>query len=265
MTRFLLAILSLMLFLPAASDAQLSVQGGLGREFVMQAGEFYEGSLQIYNSSDEMLQGRAYQTDYAFFADGTNQFPESNTLPRSNAAWIHFAPEEFSAPPREYTLINYTVQVPTDDALTGSYWSVIMIEPVTGLPSSDSESEEQVLLVNAIIRHAIQFVVTVGETGEKAIALNGSLRSNQDNLPLLQVELENTGQVWLRPDCWAEFYSDKGELLDRLESAPIRVYPGCSVSHKFDLSYPNGDYYALVVIDNGDGKVWGAQYNLSLR
>jgi len=43
----------------------------------------------------------------------------------------------------------------------------------------------------------------------------------------------------------------------------MRIYPGTSVRHKIDLSsLPGGKYMALVVADNGDEYIFGAQYTL---
>ena len=81
---------------------------------------------------------------------------------------------------------------------------------------------------------------------------------------LLQIDLENTGEFLVRPSVWAEIYDSAGELTGRRTSDPLRIYPGCSVRHKFDLELSPGTYQALVVIDNGDGEVWGTQYDLEI-
>ena len=49
----------------------------------------------------------------------------------------------------------------------------------------------------------------------------------------------------------------------RFETDRKRLYPGTSVRYSVDLTeVASGSYQALVVVDNGDEHVFGAQYGL---
>ena len=82
----------------------------------------------------------------------------------------------------------------------------------------------------------------------------------------MQVDIENTGQRWLRPYLWAELYDDTGRYIGRFENGRKRIYPGTSVRYKVDLSdVPKGIYKALVVADCGGDYVFGAERTLKFE
>jgi len=82
----------------------------------------------------------------------------------------------------------------------------------------------------------------------------------------LQLDLENTGQRYLRLLVWAELYDEQGTSVGRFQAGRRGVYPGCSTRFHADLSQvPPGKYNALVVADNGDEYVFGARYDLEIE
>ena len=83
---------------------------------------------------------------------------------------------------------------------------------------------------------------------------------------VLQVDLENIGQRWLRLSLWVELYDESGRYIGKFDGQRKRTYPGTSVRCKVDLSnIPKGTYKALVVADCGGDYIFGANYNLKFE
>ena len=111
--------------------AGVSVVGSLSQERSVQAGETYRGVIAIRNSGSEPAEVKVYQTDYAFSADGRNEYGAPGRLPRSNAKWLHLGQEQLTIAPGTVANALYEVQVPSDPALKGTYWSMVVVEPVS--------------------------------------------------------------------------------------------------------------------------------------
>jgi hypothetical protein len=213
-------------------------------------------------------QVRIFQTDYSFFADGRTEYGTPGSTPRSNARWLDVSPLRVTIPAHETVSIYYEAKVPNDPKLVGTYWSVIMIEPLAE-PASISpgaKDNEITLGLQTVIRYAVQIITNIGETGDSAIRLAANHIVPVDGKTILQADVENVGDRWLCPAVYAEFYGADGHSVGRLESGKQRVFPNCSVRHRFDLSaIPPGSYTALFVFDNGDDRVFGATYEVRLK
>jgi hypothetical protein len=254
----------------AAAFSQVSVIGDLSNDKDAKPGERYDGSIMVKNDSEEPAEVKVYQTDYLFACDGTNNYADPGTTARSNAKWVTFNPSFFTVPPRSTATVNYTVQVPLDAAekkLVGSYWSMLMIE---GIAKGSAESAIQKdnkkpqMGIRQTIRYGVQVATHIAQTGTKKIDfLDAKLVTKDDGKKLLQVDIGNSGEVWVRPTMYVELFDDKGVSKGKFPGVAYRLYPGTSVRQMIDLSsVAKGLYKALVVIDAGGEDAYGAEYNL---
>ncbi len=247
----------------AGAHASFSVSGGLTRDLVLRPGDIEEGVLEIASSSDEPQRIRLYQSDYLFRSDGSNEFGPPGTTPRSNSGWITISPLEADLPPHGRVQIVYRVEVPEDVTLPGTYWSMLMIEPMPSVDDLVALEDRPSVGVRMVVRRGVQFSVTIDGVGGRSVKPHGGLH-RIDGATVLRLDLDNTGDFMLRPTVWTEIYNDGGQLMGRLSGETMRIYPGCSVRYDFGLDYQPGEYQALVVIDNGDGDVWGCRYSLAV-
>lgn len=247
--------------------AQISVVGELARDIDTVAGNVVRGEIEVHNGSDIPQEAKVYKSDYMFFHDGTNRFNAPGTEKRSNADWVDFNPERFIVPPGQSVMVNYVVSIP-DTTLSGSYWSMIMVE---GIPQQSPESvldesgEPQVGLIQ-IFRYGVQIATHIRNEEEYAIAFaDVSVSDSAEGEKALKVSVDNTGNMFVKPDVWIELFDQDGQKLARRESKPARVYPGTSVSYWFDIKdLQPGQYEALIVVDAGGENVFGAQYTVGL-
>ncbi|MCW8965328.1 MAG: hypothetical protein OQK82_01375, partial [Candidatus Pacearchaeota archaeon] len=149
------------------------------------------------------------------------------------------------------------------------YWSVFMVE---GIPKESPESidgapEKIGMGIEQVFRYAVQMVTHVGESGKKNIQFIGTRLLKIDNKQqILELDVENTGELMLRATLWAELYGLEGQYVGKFEAGSLRIYPGTSVRFKVDLtSVPKSNYMAMVVVDSGGESVFGANINLVLK
>lgn len=145
-----------------------------------------------------------------------------------------------------------------------------MVEPVIAgaLEPPEVEAKEGTITftITTAYRYGIRMVTNIGETGERSMKFADKQLLMQDDQRVLQLDLENTGERYLRLLVWVELYDEDGTSIGRFEAGRRGMYPGCSTRFQVDLSQvAPGKYKALVVADNGDEYVFGARYELEIE
>ena len=248
--------------------ASVAVVGPLAHEYTVQIGESYEGLLELQNTTQEPQEVRIYQSDYFFYADGRILYGEPGELPRSNARWITVAPAELKIPGGETALVRYTIQVPDDELLEGSYWSILMVEPTIqpAARAGEGEPARPALAIQQLLRYAVQVVTQIGSSGATELRFAALQLAAQEGRRLLLVDVENPGETWYRATVWAELYDAEGRYVGTFEGGAFRLYPGTSVRYTVELAgVQKGTYKALIVADCGGDDVFGANVNLLLK
>jgi len=253
------------LLAPFAARAGINLPGGLTVEQDCGAGESCAGVLEIINTGSETAQVQVYQTDYLFYADGSNIYGPPGRNPRSNAGWITLSPRRLTIPPHQKAALHYTIQVPADRGLIGSYWSLIMVEEVDSGSPAAGEPEEKQLNLKIKVRYAVQMITDIGGSGRRELSFLEPRLLKEEGGTILQVDLLNSGELWLRASLWVELYDEQGVLADKRSGASARLYPDTSVRRRLDLrGLPPGDYQALVVADCGGDDLFGARYTVRI-
>jgi hypothetical protein len=217
-----------------------------------------------------LQEAKIYQHDYTFHFSGTNTYGEPGTLPRSNARWITFSPAFVTLPPNATVAVNFTVNVPRDTvgALHGTYWSMLMVEGVRrgSAESSTRDPQRTEMGISQTIRYGIQIATNIAGTGEPNVRfIDSKLMKQEDGSRVMQVDVENSGDRYMRPEVYVELFDEYGLSRGRYTTSQFRLYPGTSVRYRFDLSSaPTGTFKALVVVDAGGEEAFAAQYTLQL-
>ena len=248
--------------------SQVLINGPLTQEKEALPGSSYEDVIEITNPSDEPQEVKIYQTDYLFYADGRILYGDPGKTPRSNANWITFSPKRLTIAPKENVKVYYSVRVPENQSLKGTYWSMFMVEgiPPASPESSQTKKDKIALGITQIFRYGIQVVTHIGQTGTKNIKFLGSRLFKKDKFQYFELDVENTGERWLRTTMWLELYDLNGNFFGKFEGERLRLFPGTSVRYTIDLSsVPNGTYKGLAIIDCGNNTVFGANFNLVIK
>lgn len=268
--RFFTSTLPLALvFCASISTAQISIIGELSQDWEARPGEQYDGTIIVRNDTEEPQEAKVYQTDYLFSADGTNRYDEPGSHSRSNAAWVTFSPTYVVLPPQATVNVSFSVRIPPPGAksLAGSYWSMLMVEGISKSSAESSRRDRRTEMgITQAIRYGIQIATHIAGTGARTVEFKNPKVVSKDPVgKVFQIDVENTGNLGMRPEVYLELFNKAGISQGKFAGVRYRLYPGTSVRQTIDLTgVPQGEYKALVVVDAGGDDVFGAQYTLQL-
>lgn len=256
----ILTVLVALALLPAA-HANVIVTGGLSHEYSVQPGQTVQGTIHIKNDGDSPATVRLFQTDYLFQADGSNTFGKIGSQPRSNGAWVKLGADRLTVAPGHTTSVPYSITVPNDAELHGSFWSLVMVEQVAAKPATTKKG----LSVRVLMRYGVQLVTTFDGGKANLTFAHPRLAKNANGALTLSVDLQDVGQTLLKGAATLQLYDANGKLVTTVHTKPFRVYPTTSERATFVLKDVPGEHYtAIVLADSGSDNVYGARYTLNL-
>jgi len=258
---WLSGLAALALLAPSPARAQIAVLTNTVEERIAAPGESYRGSIVVLNTTAVEQRVRIYQTDYTFSADGKSDFAEMGSSARSNATWVTPASQTLVLPPNAQLPLTYSVRVPPDSGLTGSYWSTIMVEGTAG--RAPAERRGSVGLAS-VIRYAVQVATHIQASGSRQVQFAAPVvATDSSGHRTVQLVLTNVGQRAYRPVVWVELYDNLGELRGKVEQTRGLLYPGTSLKQTFAFAdLPRGTYKAIIFADTGDDAIFATQHKL---
>jgi hypothetical protein len=267
LSNVLAAVLLAAAIQPAVAD--IHVEGSLYQEKSAAPGATYRGAVAIRNSGNAPVAVKLYQTDYTFSSAGANQYSAPGTQPRSNGAWVSLAQEQVTVPPHATASVSYDVAVPADASLKGSYWSMIMIEPLSPAEAGNASALKKGQVraaVTTVTRFGVQVASEIGNNGTRELRFaNPRLTKGKDGKPSLAIDVSNTGERTLRPSLALDLHNAQGAQRKGLSGAAQRLYPASAAQFQMDISaVPKGTYRALVTADAGGDDVFGSQFDLTI-
>lgn len=226
-------------------------------------GEVIPMKLTLGNELDDNQKYTLTLVDYSFNAQGENFFPAPGTQARSSGKWIEFTNDQVIIPPRQDLDIFYTIRIPNDPSLKGSYWSVILIEPeriIAGKPAS----EKNEMQINIKIRYAYQIVVNIGAGIAKLKVLDKKVVFENEKKKL-NLDIANNGEIFLNPKLLLKIFDQKGVEIKKLESAEQKIYPDTSIRYILDVNdVPSKKYTAIMLLDNRDENLFGDRFEITV-
>ena len=204
--------------------AGVSVVGSLTRETAVNPGERFEGIVLLKNTGQAPESVRIYKTDYLFYADGKTFYDAPGSAPRSSAAWISFTPNRLTIYPTETVSVQYTGRVPDDPSLKGTYWNLLMVEPMV-MDLEEEQKKPKTLGIKTVIRYGLQMVTHIGNTGDRKIRFPEKKLVTEEGKTLLQVDIENIGMRGLNPTVRVELYKEDAPCSDDLKAAVCGFIP----------------------------------------
>jgi hypothetical protein len=266
-TRFIFLVVLAVLVTSGPLHAGINIDGPLTQERVVRPGDAHSGLIAVSNTGAEPVEVKVYRADYSFSADGRNDYGDPGALERSNAHWMRLNQEQVTIPPKRVVNIHYALQVPADETLSGTYWSMVMVEPVAAQERVTApRTNELRAQLTPVLRYGIQVVTHIGDSGARELAFTNPQLREEHGQRMFTVDVANTGERWLRPQLWLELYEASGLKAGRLSGKRQRIYPSTSVRYRIELGdLPAGRYRALIVADAGGDDLFGTQIELTIK
>ncbi len=200
--------------------------------------------------------------DYWCNSEGQHYFEDIGLQIRTNAKWISLGAPREIINPGEQKNINVTINVPKNNGLLGSYWSVLLIEPND--PLHTLQENDLGFQFHVKIRYAYHIVTNIGN-GSPSLKIIKKEFSTQENKKYLVVDVENTGNLFLNPKLTLKLFNKQGKNLITAETQKERLYPGSSSRYVVKAEdLPSGDYTAFILLDNGDGRLFNDTFAVSI-
>lgn len=227
--------------------AGIVVLNGLTHTYKVENGKVYKGKIGIENTGGTPQSVRLFLQDFTYKADGSINYTAIRTNNRTNGDWIKLNTNLITLKAREKTEVFYEITVPNQPVAPGSYWSVIIVEPVEEIkPSNDKAG----INITSVIRYAIQ-VITDYET-EKAkpdLKFESIKVEKEDGKQTAKIAIANNGDLYCKPTVAIEIYNRKtGERLGSYSSIAMGLLPYTSKSFHIDISKVPADQYKAVLI-----------------
>ena len=244
------------------AEANVLVLNGLSHENQNQPGGQYRGQIEVQNNGITVESVKVYLRDYWFSYTGESKHDLPGTLARSNANWIKYNPQLLTIEPGEKTAIDYEVNIPADDTLRGTYWSVIMVE---GVVPPDTTASTGGVKISTAIRYAVQIITNIGESGRKDLQFLGLELGKEDDQSVLNVAVQNTGESIMKPEMSIEVFDQNGTSLGVFKAERRKTFPGTSIQFSIVLEgVKPGSYTAILVADCDEDHIYGTNISLEI-
>lgn len=255
------------LLLASGLQAGVKLESELTQQKLAQPGEHYRGTLVLRNTGTTTAEAKVYQTDYSFASDGSNAYGAPGRLPRSNATWISLSRELVQIPPNGVERLEFEVKVPANKGLSGTFWSMVMVEPIAEASAEAAEPlPERTTRLTQVVRYGVQIVTHLGTAAEAGLVFTNPQIIKENGQRLFAIDVENNGQRWLSPGLSLELYNQSGTPVGKFQGPAKRLYPDTSARFQMDLGkVPNGKYLGLVVADGTGDNLFGANVELEIE
>lgn len=251
--------------------AQILLRSSSVQEMELPAGgRRYTGTIVIANADSQPRAAKVYLTDYAFSADGTNDFGAPGHLPRSSATWVTLPTSRVIVPGMSSASVQYTVTVPERDSLdrplAGTYWTMAWVEG-EGEPGGQAAFArgKQTVSLRPVLRYGTEIVTHIGPAQHRDVSIGTPSIARDSAGTSVAVVLTGTGTHGFRPTVLVEIYDSTGTVVARDERTRGLVFPGTSFTHRVaGAPLRAGAYTLSVVVDTGEEEVAARQQHVVL-
>lgn len=247
--------------------ANVIILNGLTHIHKGEKGTLIQGEIILQNmnkTNPERIS--VYLKDILQGCDGTTEYLEIGSHPRSLSNWVNFNTSEKVLSPNEKFIITYTINIPADIKLEndidyGSFWSVIMIEVAKPI----NEDSQYGVQINSKIRYGIQIIANIGEKVDSPLDFEDVVISKEGPKTYsMDVVLKNNGLYMVQPTLIVELFDTSGNSVKKAEALFKKVYPSGCKEFKITFSdVPSGDYDAVLVADYG-GEIFGVNVTVNI-
>ncbi|WES96013.1 DUF3324 domain-containing protein [Chryseobacterium arthrosphaerae] len=264
MTKRILLLIAFMLqfgFLHAG----IVVLNGLTHSYKIENGKVYKGKVTIENTANTPQSVKLFLQDFTYHADGTIHYTALQTNQRTNGNWIKLNTNLVTLKAREKTEVLYEITVPDEVKSPGSYWSVIIVEPVDDIKPSDNKPGVN---ITSVIRYAIQVITDIEtEKAKPELKFESVKVEKEEGKKTVKIAIANHGNLYCKPTASIEIYHRKtGEKVGTYSSLTMGLLPSTSKIFPIDISkLPPDKYTATIIATDEEDNAFALNVELEVK
>ncbi len=261
-SRLFLAV-SILLVAALPCYSGIAVLNDLTHLYAVTEGTVYKGYIEIQNMGNSPQRVKVSQKDFLCNAKGQSFYEDPGQHNRTNAHWIELKATDILLAANEKYFLTYEIKTPDYLEMKGSYWSVIMVEPVNEVQIKPKENAVSILTQ---VNYAIQIICNTAEVGKAEVMYRNTEVTYQQGHKYLLVDLEDTGEMYHKIIVNAEFFDSKsGEKAGTFESPLQSLFPYTSRQFAVDITgLKAGQYKGTLLANCVDSSVFGLNLTLDI-
>lgn len=245
--------------------AGIVILNGLTHSYKIENGKVYKGKVAIENTGNNPQSVKLFLQDFSYHSNGTIHYTALQSNQRTNGNWIRLNTNLVTLKGKEKTEVLYEITVPNNAMDPGSYWSVIIVEPVEDIKPSDNKPGVN---ITSVIRYAIQ-VITDYET-EKAkpdLTFESVKVEKEEGKQTVKIAIANNGTLYCKPTASIEIYNRKtGEKKGTYSSLAMGLLPSTSKTFPIDISkVPPDQYTATIIATDEEENAFAVNVELEIK
>ncbi len=246
-------------------QAGIVVLNGLTHTYKVENGKVYKGKIAIENTGNSSQNVKLFLQDFTYKADGSIYYTAIHTNNRSNGEWIRLNTNLITLKAKEKTEVFYEITVPDQLPSPGSYWSVIIVEPVEDIKPSDDKAGVN---ITSVIRYAIQVITDFEpEKAKPDLKFESVKIEKEDGKQTAKIAIANNGNLYCKPSVTIEIYNRQtGERLGSYTSTAMGLLPQTSKSFHIDISkVPANQYKAILIATDEEDNAFALNVELEVK
>lgn len=217
-----------------------------------------EASFIVRNNDAQQVAVRIRLVDWEDTPDGRTLLSPANSLSRSCASWVQYAPRSFDLLPGQEQEVHVTITATT--YASGTYWAAFLVDT----------PENSTVAANGI-RATAQFLIKLYQTSLPAATSGKIVDVKVAGLSPLGIALTfvNTGETLMQHVRATATLQDRaGHKLGQISSDPFSVLPDHSIditlTTSIDMQIP-GIYLVTGIVDFGADFVVAGQVSFQVK
>lgn len=259
-------LLTILLAMPfQLIKANIIILNGLTHNYNIEAGKVYKGKISIENTGKQTQDVKLFLQDFTYNAEGSIIYSAPNTNVKTNSEWIKINTNLIRLKAKEKTEVFYEITVPKNAPDDGSYWSVIIVEPVEDIkPTHDKPG----VSITSVVRYAIQVITDLhSENAKPDLKFEGIKIEKDEHKKILKVAIANKGNLYCKAVTSIDIYNKKdGQKISTLFSQAMGLLPQTSKSFQIDLStISSGKYNAVIITTDENENAFALNVELEIK
>lgn len=246
-------------------QAGLVILNGLSHTYKVENGQIYKGKIAIENTGNTTQNVKIFPQDFSYKSDGTITYSTVHTNSKTNADWIKLNTNTVALKAKEKTDIYYEILIPNNIERPGSYWSVLIVEPIDDIKPSDAKVGVN---ITSVVRYAIQIITDYKtENIKPELKFEGVKVDKKADKRFLNIAIANNGALYCKLATSVDIYSKKsGQKTGNFSSLPMGLLPDTSKTFYIDISkLPPDKYNAAIIATDEDENAFALNVELEIK